>query len=397
MLLSFGILLFFGLLGSLVFQALKLPGLLGMLIAGVLIGPYGLDLLDETLLAISYDLRVIALIIVLLRAGLGLNRKKILKAGKTSIFMAFIPSILEGFAVLLFAMLVFDFTFIQGGILGFIIAAVSPAVVVPSMLELIKRNVGMNKSIPVMILSAASLDDVIAITIFTTFLGFYFGTTNSITIQVLNIPIAIFLGIMIGIVVGSIFVYTFNKLHIRDSKKVIVLLALGMFLVSLERGVEDIVLVASYLSVMTLGLTISEILPKLGSRLSIKFDKIWVSAEIVLFVLVGAAVNPLLALSVGVLGIALIAFGLLFRSIGVLLAVWNSGYNYKEKWFTVIAYWPKATVQAALGSIPLTLGVEKGELILALAVLSIIVSAPLGAIMIKIYAKRNLHQGEGLI
>ncbi len=394
MLYSLGLLLFFGLMGSKLFQYFKLPGLLGMLLTGIIIGPFGLDLLDDTLLAISYDIRVIALIIVLLRAGLGLNHEKLKDAGKTSLFMAFIPSLLEGFAVLLFAMIIFDFSFVQAGILGFIIAAVSPAVVVPAMLDLIKRNIGMNKSVPVMVLSAASIDDVVAITLFSTFLGAYLGSNASVALQVLNIPIAIILGIIIGFVIGAILLFFFKKYSIRDSQKVIILLASGMFLVSLENALENVIMIAAYLGVMAIGIAVSEGKPILGKRLSIKFDKIWVIAEILLFVLVGAAVNPSLAFDVLGVGFLLIVIGLTFRSLGVMIATSKSGYALKEKWFCVVAYWPKATVQAAIGAIPLSLGVSGGELILALSVLSIIVTAPFGAVLIKVYSKKNLHQGE---
>ncbi len=381
MLLSMAVLLFFGLIGSLVFQKMKLPGLLGMLLMGIVIGPYGLDWLHNDLMNVSADLRMIALIIILLRAGLGLNRRKIQAVGPTALYMSFIPGILEATAIAFMAMWLLGFSFVQGGILGFIIAAVSPAVVVPSMLMLMDKRIGTNKNIPTMILSAASLDDVFAITFFSTFLGLYFGTGN-LGFQVMSIPLAIFLGVMLGILAGLFLVWLFNKIHLRDSKKVVLILSLAFFLVALEHALDDFILIASLLGVMAIGLAITERKVTLGQRLSIKFNKIWVFAEIFLFVLVGAEVDLSVAIEAGIIGLFILLVGLLFRSMGVLIATSRSIYSLKERMFIVTAYWPKATVQAAIGSIPLSLGVTGGEIILALSVMSIILSAPLGAFMI---------------
>ncbi len=391
MLTGLAILLFVGFVGGFLFEQLRLPGLIGMLVAGIIIGPYGLDLLGDDLMAISYDLRMIALIIILLRAGFGLNRKHLQKVGVKVLPLSILPNVLEGFAVTLMAMWLLDFTFLQGGVLGFIVAAVSPAVVVPAMLKLMDKGIGMNKKIPVMILSAASLDDVFAITFFSTFLGLYLGTQTNLGLQLLNIPLAIAIGIALGVVLGLGLVYFFKKVSIRDSRKVVLILSLAMFMVVVESALEDIVMIASLLGVMAMGIAIVEKKSVLGPRLSNKFTKIWVFAEIFLFVLVGAEVDPSVAISAGAVGIAVIVVGLVVRSLGVWIATLKSGLSNNERVFSIMAYWPKATVQAAIGAIPLSLGVVGGEIILAISVLSILLTAPLGAIVIRYYAERLLH------
>ena len=231
MLTGLATLLFFGFAGGLLFERLKLPGLIGMLLAGMIIGPYGFDLLGEDLMAISHDLRMIALIIILLRAGFGLNRRHLQKVGVKVLPLSILPNIFEGFAVVLLAMWLLDFTFLQAGVLGFIIAAVSPAVVVPAMLTLMNKGIGMNKKIPVMILSAASLDDVFAITFFSTFLGLYLGTQTNLGLQLLNIPLAIAIGVALGVLLGVLLVWFFKKMHMRDSRKVVLIMAIAMFMV----------------------------------------------------------------------------------------------------------------------------------------------------------------------
>lgn len=392
MALSVALILFFGMVGNLIFTKLKLPGLLGMLIVGVIIGPYVLDLLDPSVLSISSDLRKIALIIILLRAGFGLNRKELKKVGKTALKMSFLPGILEGLTIALVSIWFLNFDFIRGGMLGFILAAVSPAVVVPFMLKFIEKKMGMKKGIPVLILAASSIDDVIAITLFTGFMGFYANKNFSIGQQILNIPVSIILGIMLGLIIGIILVNLFKKYRIRDSKKVIIILSIAIFMVSLEKVLEPYIMIASLLGVMALGFIITEKKPELGIRLSSKFNKVWVLAELFLFVLVGAEVNIQVAMNAGLVGLAIISIGLVVRSIGVLLSTINSGLNIKDKIFVIVAYLPKATVQAAIGAIPLSQGVEDGDLILAIAVLSIIITAPLGSILINLLAPKILEK-----
>ena len=273
MALSIAIIIFFGMIGNYVFTKLKLPGLLGMLIVGVVIGPYCLSWLDRSVLDISADLRKIALIIILLRAGLGLNRNELKKVGKTAFKMSFIPALFEGLTVASISIWLLDLDFIQGGMLGFILAAVSPAVVVPLMLKFIEEKLGTKKGIPVLILSAASVDDVFAITFFTCFMGFYVNKNFNIGLQLLNIPISIILGVVLGLIVGIGLVWLFKKFHIRDSKKVILILALSIFMTSLENALKDYIMIASLLGVMALGFIITEKKPELGVRLSSKFGK----------------------------------------------------------------------------------------------------------------------------
>ncbi len=382
MLLSMALVLLFGLLGNLLFKAFRLPGLLGMLLVGMVLGPYMLDWLDTELLAISHELRLFALVVILLRAGFGVNRRRLLANGKTSVLLAFIPSVLEALSIIVLAMWFFDFSFVQGGLLGFIIAAVSPAVVVPAMLGLIEKKKGRDKAIPTMILAAAALDDVIAISFFSMFVGLYFGTRMNVGMQLISMPLSIFFGIAAGAVSGSVLVWIFKKFHLRDSKKVLIIFALSFFFLAIEHALEDVVMFAAFIGIMTIGLVITALYPALGARLSSKLNKIWVFAEILLFVLIGAAVDIHLAFTIGFVGLFMLLIGLVVRSFGVILSTVGNGYSVKERLFIVFAYWPKATVQAAIGAIPLSLGVAGGEIILALSVLSILVSAPLGAILI---------------
>ncbi len=388
---SLAIIILFGLLASTLFKKIKLPGLLGMIIVGALIGPYGFDLLSDGILNISADLRNIALIVILLRAGLGLKKDDLKQVGRPAINLSFIPGVLEGFTILFISMKFFGFTFIQGGMLGFIIAAVSPAVIVPAMLSLMEKGIGSAKKIPTLILAGASIDDVFAITIFSAFLGMYSGGKVNIGKTIISIPLSIILGILIGAIVGIILVKVFEKFSIGDSKKVLYLLSFAILLTTFEKLVESKIQIAGLLGVMALGFIIYEKLPEVGTKMSSKLNKIWVFAEILLFVLVGAQVNVPVALDAGLKGVALIAIGLIGRSIGVIISLIGTNLNIKEKLFVIIAYTPKATVQAAIGAIPLAMGVESGDLILSLAVLSIIITAPLGAIAIKITGEKLLQ------
>lgn len=387
---SLGIVILLGLGFNKLFEKLKLPGLLGMLIVGVMIGPYGMDLLHLDLINISADLRKIALVIILIRAGLGLNQKDLKRVGATALKMSCIPGLMEGFFIAFASVKFLDFTFIQGGILGFIIAAVSPAVVVPSMLKLMENNLGMKKGIPTLILAGASIDDVVAITIFSGFLGLYGGSNINIGMKLLNIPVSILLGIIIGVILGIILIKFFQRYHIRDTKKVLIIIGLSILFTELENILKTKIEIASLLGVMTMGFIIVEKIPHVGKRLGAKFNKIWVFAEILLFVLVGAEVNVGVAIKAGKIGLFIILIGLVGRSIGVMISTLGTDLNWKERLFCVISYIPKATIQAAMGSVPLSLGVESGELILAIAVLSIVITAPLGAIGINLTAERLL-------
>ncbi len=392
MITSLGIIMLLGMLAHMLFTRLKLPGLLGMLLLGILIGPYGLNWLDPMLMEVAGDLRRLALIVILLRAGLGISKDKLASVGSAAVRMGFIPGIFEGLAVAFISTKLLGFSFIEGGILGFIIAAVSPAVVVPLMLQFSHDKLGTNKNIPTLILAGASLDDIFAITIFSTFLGLYSGNHMNIGIQLAGIPVSIILGIISGAIIGYILVQVFKKHHIRDTKKVMIIMGVAILLTSLEDLLEGTVEIAALLGVMTIGFIILELRPKVAHRLSAKFNKIWVLAEIILFVLVGAEVNTALAVDAGAVGILIIVTGLVARSIGTWISVLGTDLNWKERIFCVISYTPKATVQAAIGAVPLSYGVASGDLILAMAVLSIIVTAPLGAIAMQFSSTRLLEK-----
>src|SRR6056297_2334166 len=383
MALSLALIIIFGLLLSRFFNKLKLPGLLGMLLLGVVLGPYVLNIIDAEILRISGELRKIALIVILLRVGLGIERETLKMVGVPATKLSFIPGLFEGFTVLILGIIFFNMTWYEAGMLGFIIAAVSPAVVVPQMLDLIESGRGAKKGIPTLILTGASIDDVIAITLFSSFLGFYGGTQISIVYSVLSVPLSIGLGLLFGVGIGFLLLFLFKKYHIRDTKKALMILSLAILMTSTEDFFKDIIPIASLLGVMALGFVLREKYWKVAERLSVKFNKIWVFAEIMLFVLVGAQVNIKVAIESGLIGLLIIAVGLLARSSGVLLSLRKTKLNMRERLFCVIAYVPKATVQAAIGGIPLAAGVASGDIILAMAVLSIIITAPLGAIGIK--------------
>lgn len=383
MLLSLSLMIVFGLLMNNLFIQIKLPGLLGMLLLGILLGPYGLNWLSPDLLLVSEDLRKLSLIIILIRAGLSLSKDSLIKVGGSAIKFSFIPGLIEGLTIAFIATKFLGMSFIEGGILGFIIAAVSPAVVVPQMLRLSEKKIGTNKGIPTLILAGASIDDVFAITLFTSFLGFYTGNRSNFILQILGIPVSIALGIGIGILMGLLISYIFNRFNIRDTKKVLYILGMAIFMTAVEGWLENKVIIASLLGVMTLGVILLEKMPEVSERLSRKFNKIWVLGEIVLFVLVGAEVNLSVAINAGLIGLLIIFIGLIGRSAGVLIATVGSNLNWKERLFCMIAYTPKATVQAAIGAIPLSMGIPSGEIILAIAVVSILFTAPLGAIGIE--------------
>ncbi|NFM32761.1 sodium:proton antiporter [Clostridium botulinum] len=388
---SLAIIILLGLIANKLFEKLKLPGLLGMLILGILIGPHGLNWLSKDILNTSSDLRKIALIVILLRAGLGLNKDELKLVGKTALKLSCVPGIIEGFFIAIASTKLLGFSFIQGGLLGFILAAVSPAVVVPQMLSLMDKGLGKAKGIPTLILAGASIDDVFAITIFSTFLGLYSGKNINIGMQILKIPISIILGTLIGALSAIIIIKIFKKYAIDNTKKILIILSISIILTLIEALLKGKLEIASLLGVMALGFVISDKIPNVGDKVSKGLNEIWVFAQILLFVLVGAEVNMVIAFKSGFLGIIIIALGLIGRSIGVLISLKGSNLNKKEKLFCVIAYIPKATVQAAMGAVPLANGVGSGDIILAIAVLSILITAPLGAIAINLSGPRLLE------
>lgn len=388
---SLAIIILLGLIANKLFEKLKLPGLLGMLILGIIIGPHGLNWLSKDILNASSDFRKIALIVILLRAGLGLNKDELKLVGKTALKLSCIPGIIEGLFIAIASVKLLGFSFIQGGLLGFIIAAVSPAVIVPQMLNLIDKGLGKAKGIPTLILAGASIDDVFAITIFSTFLGVYAGKNINIAIQILKIPVSIILGTLIGVLSAIIIIEIFKKYSIDNTKKILIILSISIILTLIEALLKGKLEIASLLGVMALGFVISDKIPSIRDKISKGLNEIWVFAQILLFVLVGAEVNMVVAFKSGFLGIIIIALGLIGRSIGVLISLKGSNLNKKEKLFCVIAYIPKATVQAAMGAVPLANGVAAGDIILAIAVLSILTTAPLGAIAINLSGPRLLE------
>lgn len=391
MLLNFCIITMAALLLSALFEKMKLPGLVGMLLVGVTLGPNMLDFIHPTIMEVSAELRTFALIVILLRAGLGINRSALNQVGRYALLMSFIPGVLEGIMIMVLSHYLLDFSWLVSGILGFIIAAVSPAVVVPQMLRLKEERLGENKQIPTLILAGASLDDVVAITIYSGFLGLYFGNKGTFVSEAIKVPVGIFIGVLAGGLIGWIMVKIFHYFHMRDTKKMLgILIAAVVFNAGGFNGYVN-----TLLGIMTIGFIILEKQPKLAGRLAAKLNKVWVLAEMILFMLIGAQVDVALSIKAGGVGLLILAGGLILRSLGVLIALIGSELNRKERLFTVVAYWPKATVQAAIGAVPLSLGVEHGDLILAMAVLAIVVTAPLGAVMIRWTAPKCLEKSLG--
>ncbi len=370
---------------------MRLPGILGVLLAGILMGPYGIDMIDDTIMMMSGDLRKIALVVILLRAGLGIKRKSLVKVGVPALKLGFLPAILEGVFIMVIVIWLLDFDIPQAGMLGFILAAASPAVIVPGMINYINRGKGASKGIPTMILTGVSIDDVVAITLFSTFVGVYGGQQVNIAWQVLDIPMSLILGVLIGGILGLVLVRLFNRFQLKDAKKLLIVLAVAILLAAIEDIVPVAIPFAALLGVMMMGFVMMEKSEKTGALLSQKLNSVWVFAEILLFFLVGAEVNVLLALESGFVGLGIILAGLLARSMGVLVALHKTHFSLRERGFCVLAYWPKATVQAAIGAVPLSLGAPHGEFILAVAVLSIVFTAPLGAIAIRLTGEKVLQ------
>lgn len=392
---SVAVIILLGLLFNRVFTRARLPGILGMLILGILIGPHGLNLISKSIMDISPDLRVIALIIILLRAGFGINFESLRKVGMTAVKMSFIPDVFEGLAVMVASHYILELPIIEAGILGFVIAAVSPAVIVPQMLSFIERRMGTAKGIPTIILTGASVDDVVSITLFSVFLGIYQGQQVNLLVEAIGVPLSILTGITGGLALGLALVYLFRRFEIRNTEKTLIILGAAILLKNMGDLISTYLPIAALVGVMVVGLVILERMPETGLKLSEKFNKVWIFAEILLFVLVGAQVDVRLIFHVGLLGLAVITAGLMVRSIGVLLSLKGTDLNLKEKVFCISAYIPKATVQAAIGAIPLAAGVAAGETILAMAVLAILFTAPLGSLAVKWTGERFLEVERG--
>lgn len=388
MILSVAIILLLGLICSKFVVKIKLPGLLGMILLGVIIGPYGLSILDESILDNANSIRTMALIIILLRAGLGIKKDVLKKVGKSAIKMSAIPCIVEGIFILVSANFLLNLSLVESGMLAFIIAAVSPAVVVPGMIELQEKGYGTNKGIPTIILAGASIDDIFAITIFTMFLGIGTNAEGNIAKQLIGIPVEIIGGIVLGIIAAYILMYVYKRVKLAHLEELLLLIAIALLI----KVLGDFINASGLLAVMTIGFILLEKTNDVAIRLESYLNKIWFFAQIFLFVLIGAAVDINVAVDSGIIGILIIVIGLFGRGIGVMIALIGSGLNMKEKLFCTIAYFPKATVQAAMAGVPLSAGVASGNLILALAVLAIIITAPLGAILIKVTAPKLLNK-----
>ena len=399
MLTSLAFIFLVGLAMAAICQRLKLPRIIGMLVTGIVLGPYVLDLLDPSILAISAELRQMALIIILLKAGLSLNLADLKKVGRPAILMSCVPASFEILGFILFAPLVLGITRTEAAVMGSVLAAVSPAVVVPRMVQLMERKYGTGKSIPQLIMAGASCDDIFVIVLFSTFVGMAQGGSANL-MDLASIPVSIVLGILLGAIAGFILSLFFetayaHKHYVRNSMKVIVVLGTAFLLMAIETWLEGIVSLSGLLAVMSMACVIKlKSTPSVSFRLSEKFGKLWLAAEVILFVLVGAAVDIRYTLDAGIAAVGMILIALAFRCVGVSLCMLKTPLNKKERLFCVIAYLPKATVQAAIGSVPLAMGLPCGQIVLSVAVLAILITAPLGAIGMDATYKRLLTREE---
>lgn len=391
MLLSISLILILGMFMGWICQKIKLPSLLGMLITGIVLGPYVLNMLDDSILGISAELRKIALIIILTRAGLGLDLSGLKKIGRPAVLMCFVPASFELIGMILLAPKLMGLTVLEAAIMGAVLAAVSPAVVVPRMVKLMDEGYGVNEGIPQLILAGASVDDVYVIVLFSTFVGMMQGEGASI-LKFVNIPISIFLGIAIGLLIGVLLAYFFKKMHIRDTSKVLIILSISFLLVVMEDKLSTPITFSALIAIMFIGIGLQKKRKTVAKRLSVKYGKLWVAAEVFLFVLVGATVNIGYLGKVGVKALIVIIGALVFRMFGVFVCLLGTSLKRKERLFTMLAYTPRATVQAAIGGIPLALGFTCGDLVLTVAVLAIVLTAPLGAFAIDLSYKKLLNR-----
>lgn len=391
MLTSLAFIFLLGMLFSSILKKLRLPGLLGMLITGIVLGPYVLNLLDPSILSISADLRQIALIIILTRAGLSLDINDLKKVGRPAILMCFVPACCEIAGMILLAPGLLGISVLDAAIMGAVVAAVSPAVIVPKMLMLMEKGYGRENRIPQLIMAGASVDDVFVIVLFTAFTGLAQGESISAA-SFAQVPVSILTGMIAGVGTGMILAVLFARLHIRDSGKVVVLLSISFLMVALENVLKGVIPFSGLLAVMSMGIALQKKRRVVAERLSVKYSKLWVAAEILLFVLVGASVDVSYALAAGASAVLLIFGVLLFRMAGVFLCMLKTKLSGKERLFCMIAYMPKATVQAAIGGVPLALGLGCGKIVLTVAVLAILITAPLGAFGVDVAYRKLLPQ-----
>lgn len=379
MLTSLALIFLLGLLLGTAFNRLRLPSLLGMILAGILLSPGVFNLLDETILNISADLRKIALVIILTRAGLSLDIKDLKKVGRPAVMMCFVPAALEILGVVLIAPKLMGVTVLEAAIMGSVLAAVSPAVIVPRMIKLTEEGYGRKRSIPQLILAGASVDDVFVVVVFTALTALAAGGTVS-AMDFVQIPVSIVLGCTVGAVVGLVLVKYFKAFHMRDSVKILVILSISFLLLELENRLAGMVPVSGLLAIMSMGIALNQVHNELALRLAARYNRLWVAAEVVLFVLVGATVNLSMVIQAGVTAAVMVTVAMVFRMAGVYLSLVKTDFPFKERLFCMLAYTPKATVQAAIGGIPLAMGLACGEKVMMLALVSILLTAPFGAI-----------------
>ena len=387
MLLSIALILMVGMAMGWICRKIKLPSLLGMLVTGVVLGPYVLNLLAPGILNISADLRKIALIIILTRAGFGLDISGLKKIGRPAVMMCFVPASFELIGILLLAPRLLGISLIEAAIMGSVLAAVSPAVVVPRMVKLMENGYGTKKGIPQLILAGASVDDVYVIVLFTTFTGMIQGKGVSV-MSFVNIPLSIMLGIVIGILAGFLLAKFFEKVHIRDTSKVLIILSISFILVVIEDSLTTVVTFSALIAIMFIGVGLQKFRGEVAKRLSDKYNKLWVASEVFLFVLVGATVNINYLGNVGISAVIVIVGAIVFRMLGVFICLIGTKLSMGERAFAMMAYTPKATVQAAIGGIPLAMGLSCGDIVLTVAVLAIVLTAPLGAFAIDLSYKK---------
>ena len=391
MLLSIALILLVGMTLGWVCKKCKLPSLLGMLATGILLGPYVLDLIDGSILSISSEIIKIALIIILTRAGLSLDISGIKKIGKPAVMMCFVPASFELVGMILLAPKLLGLSMLEAAIMGAVLAAVSPAVVVPRMVKLMEEGYGTKQGIPQLILAGASVDDVYVIVLFTTFISMIQGNGVSV-IRFVNIPVSIVLGILIGLASGWMLAKYFEKVHIRDTIKILIILSLSFILVAIEDALHTPITFSALIAIMFIGVALQKYRGEASVRLSAKYNKLWVAAEVFLFVLVGATININYLGNVGAKALLVIAGALILRMLGVFVCLLGTNLNAKERAFSMMAYTPKATVQAAIGGIPLSLGLGCGDMVLTVAVLAIVLTAPLGAFAIDLSYKKLLER-----
>lgn len=391
MLKSIALIMLIGMSAGWVCRKVKLPGLIGMLFTGIILGPYVLNMLDSSILLVSADIRKIALVIILTRAGLTLNLEDLKKVGRPAFLMCFVPATFEMIGMIILAPRLLDVSLIESAVIGAVVAAVSPAVVVPEMIKLMEEGYGTKQGIPQLILAGASVDDVYVIVMFTAFTSLAQGSNVSV-MSFVNIPVSIIFGIIIGIIIGKALAVVWKKVHIRGTVKAAIFLSVALLLVGVEASLNTPITFASLISVMFIGIALKKDRPEVAFRLSQKYNKMWVWTEVMLFVLVGATVDIGYVAYAGVSAIVIIIGALIFRMAGVALCMAGTKLKLKERVFCMLAYTPKATVQAAIGGVPLSMGLACGDTVLIVAVLAIIITAPLGAFAIDMTYRKLLKK-----